>query len=354
MTDSALPPGAADLDWDLEGALGTAASAVVAGELPCVVFGVVDAAGRSQTFAIGAPELEVHEDSVFFIASVTKAIVATALMQYVEEGRLDLHAPLARYVPAFDGEGRETVTAWHLLTHTSGLPDVSPERMRRERPTYARLLSETVVSVPRWQPGSRYEYNSSAWCLLSETMARLSSSGWPDVLHERLLGPLGMTDTMFDARGSRRRIVPVDGIGAGNRLVAEVLLWFLARVCLPGGGLFGTVPDLLRLGHALLDGSLLSPATVGRMAEQQIAQVPHVAEDGSVSYVEQGLGWRRSAGGWPAGERVLTHGGRSGARLWVDPERGFAFALVTNVWGISSEVSVRVLEEVYRARPDQG
>jgi CubicO group peptidase (beta-lactamase class C family) len=272
-------------------------------------------------------------------------------MQYVDEGRLDLHTPLSRYVPAFQGEGRERVTAWHLLTHTSGLPDMPHERIRAERPTYARMLNETLATVPRWEPGSRYEYNSSAWCLLSEAMARLSSSSWPAVLEQRLLAPLGMLDTTFDARPLRARIVPVDGVGADNRLVAEVLLWFLARASLPGGGLFGTVPDLLRLGQALLRPGLLSQATIASMAEQQVAGVPAVAADGSVSFVEHGLGWRRSGGGWPAGESVLTHGGRSGSRLWVDPECGFAFALLTNVWGVSSEVTIAVLDEVYRARP---
>ncbi len=351
MTTPALPPGAAELDWDLEPALEVAAGAVADGQLPCLVFGVVDAEGRSAVVAVSDETAEVHEDSVFFIASVTKAIVATALMQYVDEGRLDLLAPLARYVPEFDGDGREAVNAWHLLTHTSGLPDISAQRMRSERPTYARILAETLGSVPRWEPGTRYEYNSAAWCLLAETMAHLSSSGWPEVLQARLLGPLGMTDTTFDGRGLRDRIVPVAGVGANNRLVAEVLLWFLSRAALPGGGLFGTVPDLLRLGHALLVPGLLTRATIAAMAEQQIAGIPHIAEDGHVSYVEHGLGWRRSGGGWPAGERVLTHGGRSGSRLWIDPERGFAFALVTNVWGVSSEVAMAVLEQVYGTRP---
>ena len=87
------------------------------------------------------------------------------------------------------------------------------------------------------------------------------------------------------------------------------------------------------------------------MAEQQVAGVPAVAEDGSATYVEHGLGWRRSGGDWPAGDSVLTHGGRSGSRLWVDPERGFAFACVTNVWGVSSESAIAVLREVYRAAP---
>ena len=351
MTTPALPPGAAELDWDLEPALEVATRAVADGELPCLVFGVVDAQGRSAVMAVGGEGMEVHEDSVFFIASVTKAIVATALMQYVDEGRLDLRAPLARYVPEFDRDGREAVTAWHLLTHTSGLPDISQERMRSERPTHSRILAETLGSRPRWEPGTRYEYNSAAWCLLSETMAHLSSSTWPEVLTERLLGPLGMTDTTFDGRGLRDRIVQVDGIGASNRLVAEVLLWFLSRAALPGGGLFGTAPDLLRLGYALLVPGLLSQETIANVAEQQIAGVPHIAEDGSVSYVEHGLGWRRSGGGWPAGERVLTHGGRPGSRLWIDPEHGFAFTFITNVWGVSSAVAIAVLEQIYAVAP---
>jgi CubicO group peptidase (beta-lactamase class C family) len=351
MTASAPAPGAGELDWDLEAALDIATRAVAEGALPCLVFGVVDREGRSDVYAVSGPDTEVHDDSVFFIASVTKAVVATALMQYVDEGRLDLHAPLSRYVPAFDGDGREAVTTWHLLTHTSGLPDMPHERIRHERPTYARMLAETIGTRPRWEPGTRYEYNSSAWCLLSEAMARLSSSRWPEVLYQRLLRPLGMDDTTFDARGLRRRVVPVDGVGAGNRIVGELLLWFLARAALPGGGLFGTVPDLLRLGHGLLGQGLLSGASLAAMAEQQVEGIPYIADDGSISHVQHGIGWRRSDGGWPPGEAVLTHGGRVGSRLWVDPERGLAFAFVTNVWGAPSDVAVAVLEEVYRARP---
>ena len=256
-------------------------------------------------------------------------------------------------MPAFDRDGREAVTAWHLLTHTSGLPDISPERMRSERPTYGTILVETLRSTPRWEPGTRYEYNSSAWCLLSETMAGLSNSSWPEVLHQRLLDPLGMADTVFDGRKLRDRLVPVDGVGAGNRLVAEVLLWFLSRAKLPGVGLFGTVPDLLRLGRALLAPGYLTREAIAAMAASQIHGVPHIDEAGRVSYLEHGLGWRRAGGDWPAGDSVLTHGGRSGSRLWIDPERGFAFALVTNVWGVSSEVAMAILREVYAARPQR-
>ena len=181
-------------------------------------------------------------------------------------------------------------------------------------------------------------------------MSRLSSMPFPDALQTRLLGPLGMTETVFDGRPFRDRMVPVEGTGAENRLVAEALLWLLARARFAGGGMFGTVSDLLDLGGALLDGAVnrvLSRDAVARMAAQQIDGVPHIAEDGTVTYVQQGLGWRRSGGGWPAGERVLTHGGRSGSRLWVDPERGFAFAYLTTLWGVPPEVPMAMLHEVY-------
>jgi len=359
MTSPASPLSISDLDWDLGPALDVATGFVADGSLPCIVFGVIDDTGHSEVFAVSGEGRGVHDDSLFFIASVTKAIVATAVMQYVDEGRLDLRAPLVRYVPEFDGDGREAVSAWHLLTHTSGLPDVPHERVRKERPTYRRIYTETLTTTPRWQPGSRYEYNSSAWVLLSELMARLSNQPFPEVLEQRLTAPLGMVDTTFDARGSRRRVVPIAGANADNRLVVEVLLWFLARASLPGGGLFGTVPDLLRLGGALLapngDGGattpVLSRSAVANMAEQQVEGIPSIAEDNSVSYVQHGLGWRKSGGEWPEGDSVLTHGGMSGSRLWVDPEQGFAFAFLTNVWGVSSDAAIAVLREVYRARP---
>lgn len=366
---NATASGTAELDWDLSAALDVATNVVADGSLPCIVFGVIDARGRSEIFALSGPRSDVSDDSVFFIASVTKAIMATALMQYVDEGRLDLHTPLVRYLPGFDGDARQTITAWHVLTHTSGLPDIPPDQLRRERPNYRRLRAEVLAMRPRREPGTRYEYNSAAWVLLSELMVALSNLPWPTVLQHRLLTPLGMVDTTFDARGLRRRVVGIEGANAGNRLVGEVLLWFLARATFPGGGLFGTAADLLRLGWALLrshgDGRagaqhgraaeaepprILSHASVARMAEQQLDGIPFIAEDGSRIYLQHGIGWRKTTDGWPGGAAVLTHGGHSGARVWVDPEEGFAFAFLTNVWGVSSDAPIAIVEEVYRTR----
>lgn len=343
------------LDLDQAGAV--AAGHVSAGTLPSVVFGVVDAAGRSASRAVSGPVSHVAEDTIFFLASISKAIVATAIMQYVDEGRLDIRAPLARYLPAFDGQGREDVTAWHLLTHTSGLPDISVETLRHERPTYQRSLEYVLASRPAWSPGSRYEYNSAAWLLLSEVMVRLSGWPFPVALQRRLTQPLGMTDTVFDPRPQRSRLVAVQGSRFDNRLTQEVLLRFLSRAQLPGGGLFGTLSDLLRLGRALLPvGSerpgtrVLSQAAIDEMGRDQTEGLTYVDADGRPQALRQGLGWRKPQAGWPGSNRSFTHGGISGGRLWIDPDAGFAYVFLTNIWHAPLEPAIEILEEVYRAR----
>lgn len=345
------------LPFDLQPACDVAMRYVEGGDLPCIVFGVADGAGGGEVVAISGSRIEVHDDSIFFIASVTKAIVASAVMQYVDEGRLDLQAPLTMYLPELPRGELGPINAWHLLTHTSGLPDMPLDRMRSDRPDYQDVLAWTIQSAPRWQPGSRYEYNSSAWVLLAELMARLSNMPFPQALEQRLTAPLDMTETVFDARPLRSRLVAVEGIGADNRLVSEVLLWFLARATLPGGGMFSSVPDLLKLGRALLPSSgaatgsrILSHDAVAAMAQQQIEGVPSIAPDGTVSSMEQGLGWRRTGGAWPQGDAVLTHGGKPGSRLWVDLDREFAFAFSTNVWDAPSDAAIEVLEAIYRGR----
>jgi CubicO group peptidase (beta-lactamase class C family) len=349
-------PAPEPLPFDLQPACDVAARFVGDGTLPCIVFGVADGSGRSEVVAVSSEGTRVQDDSVFFIASVTKAIVATALMQYVDEGRLDLRVPLAEYLEELAGGGRDAVSAWHLLTHTSGLPDMPYDRIRAERPDYERLVALALDSSPRWEPGTRYEYNSSAWVLLSELMARLSNIPFPEVLRQRLTGPLGMNETVFDARPLRGRVVPVEGVNAGNRLVAEALLWFLARATFPGGGMFGTVPDLLRLGRSLLPLAegvdavrVVSRSAVAEMARHQLEGVPHIQDDGTISYMEQGLGWRRTGGAWPLGDSVITHGGKPGSRLWVDPDRDLAYVFLSNVWDAPSDAAIAVLEEIYRA-----
>ena len=125
-------------------------------------------------------------DTVFRIASMVKLLTSVAAMQLVERGRLRLDEPAAnvdpmlsapRVLTGFDDKGmpqlreaREPLTLRNLLTHTSGIPDLDLERLRRTRPSYQALLKRVLASEPAFEPGSRYAYASDGFYLLAEVL----------------------------------------------------------------------------------------------------------------------------------------------------------------------------------------
>ena len=113
----------------------------------------------------GQPKQSV--DGLFFLASVTKPIFATALMQLVEDGTLSLERPIADWLPEFTGGGKDDVTIAHLLTHTSGVVDISPDVLRRTRPSAARMTQLTIAAPLQFPPGTRWEYCSASFYLLA-------------------------------------------------------------------------------------------------------------------------------------------------------------------------------------------
>jgi CubicO group peptidase (beta-lactamase class C family) len=357
MTHSAGPTAAETLDIDLGPARETAARWVADGVVPCAAFGVVDAAGRFRCDFVPGNEGAIDLLTVFFLASISKGIVATAVMRYVDEDRLDLSLPLERYLPELAGCDAATITAWQVLTHTSGLPDMPMQSMRDERPTYERSLRFVREAKLLTGPGASYAYNTVAFILLAELMARLSGEPFAPTLARRLTEPLGMVDTTFDARPLRERTLPVHGLGVDNRIVQEVLMRFLATAQLPGGGMFGTLADLLRLGRGLLPADpqdpgprVLSQAALDEMTRNHTEGWTHVSDDGVEREVRQGLGWRKPQRGWSGSPSAFTHGGIAGGRVWVDPEAGFAVAFLTNYWQAPLEVSLSVVDAVYAAR----
>jgi CubicO group peptidase (beta-lactamase class C family) len=112
---------------------------VASSAIPAAALAIGDAAGAIRSEAFSANGKGVTTDSMFFLASVTKPIFATAFMQLVEDGLLKLDDPIVRYIPDFaNAPGKADVTATHLLTHTSGVPDYPPDQIRRDRPSALR------------------------------------------------------------------------------------------------------------------------------------------------------------------------------------------------------------------------
>lgn len=333
---------------------------VASGELPSAVLAVQHGRGRPAAvvaFLTRPGGDTVERASIWFLASVTKPVLATAAMLLVEDGLLDLDEPVARHLPRLAGERRETITARQLLSHTSGIDDAATGTLTRSRPSAQRLLELAYILPLRFPPGARYEYSSVSFFVLGELIAQRSGMPYPAFLRERVLAPLGMDETTFDPRPlGGRRLVPVHGAALDSRWRKWIALRYLASINHPGGGLWGTLDDLLAFGNAMLDawhgrpGAILRPESVREMTRLQTARAPAIV-DGRERQVSYALGWGKPGhgGAVAASPDAFEHGGASGTRLWVDPAHDLMVVFLSNLWGVPPEVGcLPALREVYR------
>jgi len=136
----------------------------------------------------------VTTETVYDLASLTKVIgLTTAAMLLVDSGKLDLDAPVQRYVPAFQGPNKERVMIRHLLTHSSGLPAWRPLYAESADREHALTLVDTTPLMR--QPGDTFVYSDLGAMVLAQAVQAVSGQRLDDFLAARLFGPLGMTST---------------------------------------------------------------------------------------------------------------------------------------------------------------
>jgi CubicO group peptidase (beta-lactamase class C family) len=341
----------------LEYAAQAAGEAVQNGPLPTALIAV---AGRDKTLwthlSPGADDVRL--DSIFQIASITKPVVATAIMRLVEEGKMLLDVPVATYLPEFGSNDKGRVTTWHLLTHSSGLEE---QRFMDELlalglsggPVSPNFMYEACCrSELTFEPGRAYRYNSLAYSVLGELITRLGGEPYPDYLSRHIFEPLGMSDTDFSPV-DRRRAAPLHDFQPAHMLEA------FNAMAVPGGGLWSTSADLVTFGQAFLRGGtsaggykLLSPASVDLMTRHYTQGVTQFETGTRFDY---GLGWGKPSmprdGGLLASERAYGHGGASGTLLWIDPEYDFVYVFLSNRWDMVDPLDTRsrCLNVVYGA-----
>ena len=327
------------------------------GALPAAALAVGDADGEIRRGVASSDARGLSPDSYFFLASVTKPIFATSFMQLFDAGLLGLDDPVVEYLPEFATEPRKAkVTARHLLTHTSGVPDVPVETIRRARPSAAQMTRLAIEAPLSFEPGERYEYCTASFYLLARLIEHLTGTPYLRYFQERLLDPLEMIST-FDPRGSARPIARVHGVGVDNRLTRFIVLRYLARAALPGGGLFATLDDLLRFGAATLrprrEGDRhvpLSAQTIALMMDDHLGGL-RGNYDGEERAVHFGLGWGKPTlmRELPGSPRVVSHGGATGTRLWIDPDAEIVIVFFTNQWSADRGPEIEAVRGIYEA-----
>ncbi len=263
----------------------------------------------------------ITEDTIYDAASLTKVIATTtAIMQLVERGKLELDAPVARYLPAFAQNGKGGVTLRHLLTHMSGLRE--DLTLKPAWTGYATGIDLACQEKLRTIPGSKFLYSDINFIVLGELVRIASGRRLDQYAAEEIFSPLKMTDSRFlPPAATWPRIAPTQ-LTDGKMLrgiVHDPTSRFMGGVA-GHAGLFTTVADVARFCRMLLNGGELDGVRI--LQASTVAEMTRVQNDGSDL---RGLGWdidsRFSAnrGRWfPAGAS-FGHTGYTGTSIWIDP-----------------------------------
>jgi len=266
--------------------------------------------------------------TVYRLASVSKPITAAAVLRLVEQGRMDLDAPIQRYIPAFPDKPWP-ITARQLLSHQSGIRNWTDEEFHNTR----RFGSLTEALAPfkddplLFEPGTSTQYTSYGFTLLGAAVEGAGGAPFVEQLRAGVFEAAGMESARDDDVFA---IIPHRAEGYWRRSDGTLLNAPLSDTSnrMPGGGLVANVEDVARFASALQRGLLLKPETL------QMALTPQKLRGGRAT--GYGLGW---VVGRRGGKREAYHVGgqpQVSTVLYMQPDAGVAVAILANLEGIEN------------------
>jgi CubicO group peptidase (beta-lactamase class C family) len=277
--------------------------------------------------------VEVTPDTLFQIGSITKVYTASLLMRLVDQGKLDLDAPIRRYLPSFelsDEQAAETITARHLLSHSSGIAADYHADFGEGDDCLERYVASLKELDQVFAPGLMFSYSNPALELAGRVIEVVCEKPFDQVFAEELLGPLGVRSTTVDPREMLRYRYAV-GHSTATSVPTVPPTVVMYRSTVPAGGrTSATAADVLRFARMHVDkGRALSGEVVLSEASVQAMRTPTHALHGYAG-CRVGLGWL--VWDW-GGETCVFHtGGTINQLSWVCvlPDRPFAVCLLTN------------------------
>ncbi|MBC8353701.1 MAG: beta-lactamase family protein [Planctomycetes bacterium] len=314
--------------------------------------------GESYSFAagqLGADDaMAVNNDSIFLIASPTKPFVATAAMMLVEQGQLQLDHFVTRYLPEFRGHGKKATRVVHLLTHTSGLPDMLPNNvdLRKKHAPLSEFMKHVYDVQLAATPGKRVHYQSMGILTLAALIEKITGVSLPDHLRDTIFSPLEMTSTELgipdrwesDDTLARMTWSQVEDSPEATDWGWNSMYW--RKLAAPWGGLLSTSSDFGRFCRHLLqihagEDGIIAPPTLRAMTTNQLRYLPDLPKR-MIRTTPWGLGWQMNWPGHPRGFGELLpasaygHWGATGTMVWLDPTRG-AYGVVLTTEPIELE-----------------
>lgn len=313
-------------------------------------------------------------DSVFWIASMTKAITAAAAMQLVEQGKLSLDAPIGKVLPdlaapqvleGFDAAGeprlrpaKNPITLRHLMTHTAGFcynmwnGDMVQYLEKTGLPAVTTCKNDALKLPLMTDPGTRWEYGINI-DYVGKAVEAVSGKRLDAYLRDHLFAPLGMADTAFKiGESQRQRLVAMHGRGPDGSLAPIPFeLEQDPEFHMGGGGLYGTAGDYIRFTRMILNkgnGSgnpVLKPETVALMGQNHIGELTMTRMTSAVAFATNdvdlypdmvkkwGLSFLITTAGTPEGRSPgsLAWAGLANTYYWIDPARDVTGVILMQV-----------------------
>jgi CubicO group peptidase (beta-lactamase class C family) len=278
--------------------------------------------------------LPIDRDTLYVLGSITKTYTATALMRLVTEGKVELDAPVRRYVPELklaDESAAADVTVLQLLNHTSGLgwdllvdTGEGDDALAR----YVAKLAELELIAP---PGTRASYSQAGYSLLGRIVEKVTGLTYERAVASLVFDPLGLSHSFFAPEDVMTRRFAVGHNPGENGTLSVARLWRGSRCRNPGAGIVSSVADQLRWARFhLRDGRAESGEPVLPTVVLQRMKEPTVELRGSTLGDALGIGWfLRDVDG----VRTVGHGGSANgqfAEFLTVPERSFAVVALSN------------------------
>jgi len=347
-------------------------------EIPGVVAIAADSKEVIYQGAFGKRDLSKDEamtpDSVFWIASMTKAITAAAAMQLVEQGKLSLDAPIGKVLPdlaapqvleGFDAKGepklrpaRSPITLRQLMTHTAGFcydiwnGDMATYIEKAGIPSFTTCKNDALKTPITTDPGTRWEYGINI-DFVGKAVEAVSGKRLDAYLRDHVFTPLGMNDTGFKLTESlRKRLVGMHARAPDGSLAPIAFeLEQDPEFHMGGGGLYGTAGDYIKFTQMILNkgrgngNPVLKPETVAMMAQNHIGELvvtkmtsaaaiysndvdlfPGIVKKWGLSFL---INTAKTAEGRSAGS--LAWAGVANTYFWIDPARDVAGVILMQV-----------------------
>jgi CubicO group peptidase (beta-lactamase class C family) len=340
-------------------------------EIPGVV--AMAATGNEVIYqgAFGKRDLSKDEpmtlDTVFWIASMTKAVTTAAGMQLVEQGKLSLDDPIGKVLPdlaspqvleGFDANGapklrpaKKPITLRHLMTHTAGFAydmwngDMVQYLEKTGTPGITTCQNAALKTPLMTDPGTRWEYGTNI-DFVGKAVEAASGKRLDAYLHDHMFAPLGMTDTGFKINDAmRKRLVGMHARGEDGALAAIPFeLEQAPEFHMGGGGLYGTAPDYIKFTQMILNkgrgngNQLLKPETVALMGQNNIGDLAMGKMTTAIGWATNdvdlypdivkkwGLSFLINTAKTPEGRSAgsLAWAGLANTYFWIDPARNVA------------------------------